>query len=729
MKIPFETFRLRTTLLIGFMGFTLLSGLSSTLLNLQLSYTVRSNFIQSAGHHLSHAITKKVNQSLQEGESFVEVAERFSCKMEKNKADYPILLTYLVQNLVINPNLGVIFYTEENTGFTLKVYLKESPGIRFENRSPKRLAGDKIYTEKDVVVEEIYPNGQGKFSSKSFFYPDYPTKPFAMIENTEADYRNSPWYLRGRGLKITDKGEWTNCYSSSRPGAQTGVGFAFATSLFNLENKFAGVLAMDIGTEWINQYLGEAMEEISRTGINIFIVEKHPKGTSMVLAHSSMEEHFPRDANGELQLLSPPLEMKDPAIEKLIKALPSEFTIMTDVIYEKMFPFSSNGLAYTGIVSDVMPHKTPWWILCIQVSEKDLFRKAHWYFYLSLIVLFIIILASAIISIALAQSASRPIEGLMVFADKLGRLDFKSEHGIQSRIIELRSLAHSMNRMKLGLHSFTKYLPRELLKNLIDSGVNAAPGGKEKEVSILFSDIANFTKYSEILPPADLVYQLNEYFGCFTSVIFKNEGIVDKFIGDSVMAYWNAPKDCEQHALKACKTALQAIFNLAILHKKWARLNQPIFHARVGINSGFAVLGNIGTDDYLNYTIIGDSVNLASRLEGLNKEYGTTILITDATLKACGNHVVTRPIDVVKVKGKEKEILVHELIGIAGETPPEREDFCRECKVAFAIYLEKKWAEAMQLFQKIAEKHPEDLSVAFLLKRCKEYLLNPPDAL
>jgi adenylate cyclase len=211
-------------------------------------------------------------------------------------------------------------------------------------------------------------------------------------------------------------------------------------------------------------------------------------------------------------------------------------------------------------------------------------------------------------------------------------------------------------------------------------------------------------------------------------VIIRNQGTVDKYIGDAVMAYWNAPRDCDDYAFKACKTAIQGLQKLSFLQQKWSRLNKPVFKARVGINTGNVVLGNIGTEEHLSYTVIGDNVNLASRLEGLNKVYDTTIMISDVTLKDCGSRLITRPIDLVGVKGKDKKIMVHELLGIAGETSEITIKFCVEFKKAFVAYVKKDWSVGLSLFQKLVSENPDDKLSQIYVERCRDYQQNPPDA-
>lgn len=725
-----SVYRLRTALLVCFIGLTFFSGMTITLLSLRLSYTAGINYTQELGHLLIQAVALKVENFLQDAEDIIEVTDRFSFKIENEKVDYSVLLSTLAHSIIVNPNLGNTMYTEEKTGYTLKLSLQEKPGFKYDFRDPSRFNEISGYTKKDVIVEETIPNPSGTFTLKTYSYPDFPNKPLSIDENGGNDYRKTPWYVLGKTQASSEKGQWTNCYSFVKKTKEVQVGLTYATALGDKKNNLFAVLGMDIGTEWVSGYLFEAMHEIHKKGIKSFIFEKLPDKSKMVLAHSIKENSFPKDQNGNINHYALAKEMKDPAIEKMILSL-SESDLNGLEASEnlgRIFHFDVNGSDYVGVIKTVLPGSSPDWYVCLYVPEKVLFSNTYWHFYMAIGVLATVMVISVILSFVLARSASKPIESLALLAQKIGKLDFSHKVQAESKITEVQNLSYSMNLMQIGLQAFTQYLPKDVLKSLFDAGSVAAPGGKEKDVSIMFADIANFTHFSENLSPNDLVLQLNEYLGCFSSVIIRNQGTVDKYIGDAVMAYWNAPCDCDDFAFKACNTAIQGLHNLSVLQKEWARLNKPVFFARVGINTGNVVLGNIGTEEHLNYTVIGDNVNLASRLEGLNKVYGTTIMISDVTLKACGDRLVTRPIDLVAVKGKDIKILVHELFGLTNETSGKIVTFCNEFKAAFAAYRNKDWSTGLKLFEKIAEQHSDDRLTQIYLDRCRGFVVNPPDA-
>ena len=702
-----------------------------TLVSLRQNLQNRSNFAKAIGYHLSFNINQNLDRLIHEIEDFVNSTERLYKKHNPEGNNHKNFLNVLADNLIENPGYGAMVYRDEKTG---KTFILKAPSIdQFKYASIRYSiipSQDNNYTDADIKLREFIPNPMSETVTKKVYQlTTYPEKPYEVIPDWPYNFNNAPWYLLGKSLPANSKCMWTESFvfKNSDDIKKHGSGIHCVKSIFNDKGELAAIICMEISNSMISDYLTTLLEDLHTEGLKGFIFEKHPDGSKVLIANSVQDDNLPEVDRNNWALINNPEEMKDTAISAMIKSLPKEFSAIPDIPGHQIFKFYDHEKGYVGSAASLVPGQMPWWVLCLYIPENVLYAESFKQFQTTMLITVFIILTSTILSIFFARKASKNLENLALFATKIGRLDFNHKIEILSPIKEVQNVAKSMVLMQVGLKSFTQYLPKEMLKSLFDSGSTAKPGGKEKDVTIFFTDIVNFTHYSEILAPNDLVLQLNEYLGCFSSVINKNRGTVDKYIGDAVMAYWNAPKDCEDHAFKACETALQGLHNLSFLQKEWTRLNKPIFNVRIGINSGNVVLGNIGTEEHLSYTVVGDNVNLASRLESLNKVYGTNIMISDSTLKACGDKLVTRPIDLVAVKGKEKKILVHELLGITNQTSSKIVSFCNEFKVAFAAYLNKDWSLGVQLFEKIAGQYPDDRATKIHLDRCRQFIINPPD--
>ncbi|MDB4949348.1 MAG: cyaA [Gemmatimonadetes bacterium] len=219
---------------------------------------------------------------------------------------------------------------------------------------------------------------------------------------------------------------------------------------------------------------------------------------------------------------------------------------------------------------------------------------------------------------------------------------------------------------------FSRYVSPEYVRQLADEHRGLRLGGQRIPLTLLFSDIRGFTTISETYPPEVVVEVLNEYLARMSEVVFRHGGTLDKFIGDAVMAFWGAPLPVADHARRAAETALDMVDELERLNARWEAEGRPIrIDIGIGINTGEAIVGNIGSLGHkLDYTAIGDTVNLASRLEGLNKQYGTRVIVSEATRQALGNAYESRPLDEVRVKGKEQAVQIHELTGRRAAAPP-----------------------------------------------------------
>ncbi len=280
--------------------------------------------------------------------------------------------------------------------------------------------------------------------------------------------------------------------------------------------------------------------------------------------------------------------------------------------------------------------------------------------------------------------------------------------------------------MKTGLRSFQKYVPADLVRLLIESGQEAELGGTRRELTVYFSDLVGFTSISEKLDPDTLVDLLSHYLDAMTGEILGNDGTVDKFIGDAIMAFWGAPRPHDNHPLAACRTALRNQAQLATLRAEWQRAGLPPLEARIGLHTGPATVGNFGSPNRLDYTAIGDTVNIASRLEGLNRIYGTSILISDATRAAVEGKMITRPIDRVAVKGRDQGILIHELIAEADSLPATDLAWIDHYADALERYFAADWTAARDGFDTVLRAKPADPAAQLLRERCQTYSANPP---
>jgi len=271
---------------------------------------------------------------------------------------------------------------------------------------------------------------------------------------------------------------------------------------------------------------------------------------------------------------------------------------------------------------------------------------------------------------------------------------------------------------------FQQYVSPEVIRRLQTDPDKVLP--RKTELSVLFSDIRGFTSISEALDAQELANLLNGYLTEMTGVIFKNRGLLDKYIGDAVMAFWGAPFEEPHHAEKACRAALDMLAKLREMQAEWKAAGRPVLEIGIGINSGIASAGNMGSKRRFAYTAIGDAVNLASRLEGLNKEFGTRIVLSEFTVGLFGDaKFVTRELDLIRVKGKLKPVRIYELLG--NETSPEEiVAMAGEFSAARAAYIERNWAEAARRFEQFLQRWPNDGPAQVALARCKEFIAEPP---
>jgi adenylate cyclase len=258
---------------------------------------------------------------------------------------------------------------------------------------------------------------------------------------------------------------------------------------------------------------------------------------------------------------------------------------------------------------------------------------------------------------------SRSLKQITVQASRLRTLGAPDDHTpVTSRIAEIDELGRTMTVAQRSIWSFSRFVPKDIVRGILDSSISTELGGVRQEVTILFTDVSNFTGIAEAADPDSLMHQTSRHFSALTNAFLTEGGTIDKFIGDSVMVFWNAPHTQFDHVERACRAALSAKAASDALNSQFTDEGLSPFHVRFGIHVGDAVVGNIGSAERMNYTVLGNSVNLAARLEALNKEYGTTILVSEAITGRAQRSFRFRSVASVIAKGMSTKTRVYELV-------------------------------------------------------------------
>lgn len=347
----------------------------------------------------------------------------------------------------------------------------------------------------------------------------------------------------------------------------------------------------------------------------------------------------------------------------------------------------------------------------------------------------------ALVAIGFVAWVSRRIAGplrkLAAETARIRDLHLAGRIDVSSRIVEVAQLADGLASMKSALRIFGQYVPRDLVRQFVRSGIEPAIGGEKRELTVLFTDIKDFTALADSIPPEELMTRTASYFDRLIAPIVAREGVIDKYIGDAVMAFWNAPNPDPDHVLNACLAVLEARAAVAVFNAELVAKSQPPMLTRFGLHTGEVVVGNLGSRERMDYTAVGGNVNLASRLEGLNAFYGTEILVSEAVLPHVFGKFALRPIDVVIPKGKSEPVGIYELrAGMRGavELParlladPAEEARCARCWDAYLAYRNREWDKAIALYAALATEDPADKVAPLYVARASRHRAEPPPA-
>ena len=557
------------------------------------------------------------------------------------------------------------------------------PGTEFAYRWIERKAGEGL-VDRYLFLDA---NGQGLgVSSKVTAY----------------DPRNRMWYrdtVQSGGLFITDPDVFATLGL---------IGFTVAQP-FSKEGEVQGVIAADITLEGLSEYISE--HKISPNALS-YVLDRQGR----VLSASDLSKTYTSD-KGRVDLRH---------ISQLDNELPAiAYGAHPRNSGDTFYAFHYRGREYLASLSTLPPDFGKKWQLFIITPIADFtgtFDRNNQY--LLALGLAATVLALAIIYV-MAGAISAPLERLAAKVGRIHELHPEPLPVVHSQVREIAVLSRAIDTLDIAVKSFAAFVPMGLVKELLATDAKMELGGHSRFLTIFFSDLEGFSTLSEELPTQTLLLRVSRHLELVTRSVNQEHGTIDKFIGDGVMAFWGAPGLLEDHAWRACVAALRIQRGMDALNDSWRAEGARPLRVRIGIHSDAVLVGNIGSLERMSYTVMGDGVNIAARLEGINKEFGTKICISHAVFKEAGERLCVRPIDEVAVKGRRGLIPIYEVLGAYGageelEPSPHVVRLAALTRLAHEAMIRGERDLALQRYRAVLCEFADDPVASTLLKRLVE---------
>ena len=526
---------------------------------------------------------------------------------------------------------------------------------------------------------------------------------------TDYDPRQRRWYRNAKateGTLITDPDVFATLGL---------IGFT-VTSSFRDDRGVLGVVAADFTLDGLSQYLAE--HKVSPGSISYLLDHQ-----GRVLAASDRSRSY-SNVGGNVELVHvASLNSKLAAVA--FGARPRE--------HQELYSFNHKGKEYVASLSSLPPNFGKQWQLFV-VTPLDDFAGAFRLNNNRLLLIGLIAISLEILIIYfLASIISRPLESLALKVGEIQQLSGRSLPPVQSPVREVAVLSRAIDTLDTALKSFSSFVPVGLVKQLLQSEQKLELGGHSRFLTIFFSDLEAFSTLSEEIPSQELLLRVSSYLELVTKAVNGEAGTIDKFVGDGVMAFWGAPALLEDHAWRACVAAMRVQRGMEVLNESWQRQGLKPLNMRVGVHCDAVLVGNIGSKERMSYTVMGDGVNVTSRLEAINKEYGTRICISHSVYKEAGDRLCVRPIDEVVVKGRRSRIPIYELLGVEGSDEDLRpsEDTVQLAaltRTAYEALMREDFATAADGYRTVLQQFAGDPVAQFHLDRLAAVRLDPARA-
>jgi adenylate cyclase len=554
-------------------------------------------------------------------------------------------------------------------------------------------AGQKL---GDTVVEMLEITGDSKLKINRYEYEGNDLKLKASwVEDTEYAVTDQAWFREA----ISSNDEHWSTLTTHPNGERLAAAFA---APIDIDQKPAGVVAIIIELTRVSNFLSQLTVGKSA---GAFILDRDG---GVVAA--------PDPDASEVKALKTDHPLFPVAVDAMRQA-GSAYDPGSGEPYHSQV--TREGKAYQAVLT---PISFPGWSLVTVVPESEFLGPVQMTIRRLLIGLAAVIVCAGLLSAWLAQRLiAAPLIKVVGEIRHVERFDLDKVERHPSRLAEIENLSSAIGDMAQGLAAFRKYIPADLVKRLISDGNGARLGGAIRPMSVMFIDLAGFTGMSERLGDR-IIPLLSRYFDAVSARIQQQGGTIDKFIGDAVMAFWGAPAANPDHAVDCCRAALacqRAMEEAGLVDDG----GQPV-KIRIGINSGDMLVGNIGSEVRLNYTVIGDAVNIASRLESTNKVYGSTIIVGPETRRQAGDHIVVRELDRLAVYGRAGGLQIYELLAMAGELAGVP-DWVTSYEAGLTAWRAGDFAAATDAFEKTIELRGHDAASSLMIERCRHQIANP----
>jgi adenylate cyclase len=518
------------------------------------------------------------------------------------------------------------------------------------------------------------------------------------VQDSSYSVTEQPWYREP--VKI-DAPAWTT-FSTHPGGERPAVAFA---GPIDIAQKPEGVLAIIIELTRVSRFLSQLTVGKSA---GAFILDRD--GSAIASPDADADEAHALKTDHPLFHVAAAAARQVASTYDWEKSEPVRTSVVQD------------DKAYEAVLT---PISFPGWSLVTVVPESEFLGPVQTTIRKLLVGLAVLIVFAGLLSAWLAQRLiAAPLLKVASEVRHVERFDLDKVERHPSRLAEIENLSGAIADMALGLAAFRKYIPADLVKLLISEGTEAKLGGDIRFMTVMFIDLAGFTGMSERMG-SRIIPLLSRYFDAVSARIQDNGGTIDKFIGDAVMAFWGAPKPNADHALDCCRAALacQRAVQDADLRDD---AGNPV-KIRIGINSGDMLVGNIGSEVRLNYTVIGDAVNIASRLESTNKQYGSAIIIGPETRRLAADRIVVRELDRLAVYGRAGGLQIYELLGMADEETTAS-GWVAHYEAGLAAYRARDFAGAIGRFRQAIDLRGHDGASSMMIERCEQLLNTPDDA-